>query len=268
VVIGVVGPNKFNRFKVVLLFILIGPFAAAMLFAVPFFLYSLFGKIHEIGLVATVIGVAYVVGVLPATITGIIHQAVVYRGGVKRTGVQLVFIGAVTGLLVTLAMLFLLSGIVTFGSPAVDADLLLQLGIMGAWSVASALTWIYDVGERILNLLGKKMTENEFSNEYSDEEFWNKVKKYAKVVGENVLEPALKMYYSATDADTPAWAKTTIYGALGYFISPIDAIPDITPVIGYTDDFGVLFAAVSVTAAYIKEEHIKKAKTTLAQWFS
>lgn len=54
------------------------------------------------------------------------------------------------------------------------------------------------------------------------------------------MEPALKMYYAATDADTPTWAKTTIYGALGYFISPIDVIPGITPLVGYTDDVGVL----------------------------
>lgn len=112
------------------------------------------------------------------------------------------------------------------------------------------------------------MIENQFNKEYSDEGFWDKVKKYAKAAGEQVLEPALKMYYAAIDADTPAWAKTTIYGALGYFISPVDAIPDITPLAGYTDDFGVLFAAITVTAAHIKEEHVEKAKTTLAQWFS
>ncbi|GAB4090102.1 YkvA family protein [Hydrogenophaga soli] len=112
------------------------------------------------------------------------------------------------------------------------------------------------------------MSENKFSKEYSDDGFWEKVKKYAKAAGESVLEPALKMYYSATDSDTPAWAKTTIYAALGYFISPIDAIPDITPVIGYTDDLGVLCAALAATAAHIKDEHAEKAKKTLAQWLS
>lgn len=109
---------------------------------------------------------------------------------------------------------------------------------------------------------------NEFSSQYSDDSFWDKVKGYAKTAGETVLEPALKMYYAASDSDTPVWAKTVIYGALGYFISPIDAIPDITPVIGYTDDLGVLAAAVATTAAHIKDEHVKKAQETLKQWFS
>lgn len=111
------------------------------------------------------------------------------------------------------------------------------------------------------------MEQNQFSKEYSDESFWSKTKQYAKVAGEQVLEPALKMYYAATDVDTPAWAKATIYASLGYFISPVDAIVDVAPLIGYSDDFGVLIAATAATAAHIKEAHVQRAKTTLAQWF-
>jgi len=111
------------------------------------------------------------------------------------------------------------------------------------------------------------MSGNTYEKEFSNDGFWSKVKKVAKSAGETVLEPALKLYYSAQDPDTPTWAKTTIYGALGYFISPIDAIPDITPIVGYSDDLGVLVAATAAVAAYIKEEHAEKAKETLKQWF-
>lgn len=112
------------------------------------------------------------------------------------------------------------------------------------------------------------MSDNSYEKAYSEDDFWSKVKKYAKVAGESVLEPALKMYYAAMDSDTPVWAKGIIFAALGYFISPIDAIPDITPVIGYTDDLGVLVAALAAVASHIKEEHTAKAKETLKQWFS
>lgn len=112
------------------------------------------------------------------------------------------------------------------------------------------------------------MSKDDFSASYSDDGFWGKVKGYAKVAGSSVLEPALKLYYSATDEDTPAWAKAVIYGALGYFISPVDAVPDIVPIIGYTDDLGVLIAAAATTAAHIKDEHTLRAKETLKQWFS
>ena len=112
------------------------------------------------------------------------------------------------------------------------------------------------------------MSNNQFSSEYSDNGFWDKVKTYAKTAGESVLEPALKMYYAALDSDTPAWAKTTIVAALGYFISPVDAVPDLLPVVGYTDDLGILAGALAATAAHIKDEHKRKAKEVLARWFS
>lgn len=103
---------------------------------------------------------------------------------------------------------------------------------------------------------------------YSDEGFWNKVGKYAKAIGKDTLEIALKLYYSAKDSDTPAWAKATIFGALTYLILPVDAIPDIAPIAGYSDDVGVLVAALSAVAFYIKDEHVQKAKETLSRWFS
>lgn len=112
------------------------------------------------------------------------------------------------------------------------------------------------------------MSKDQYTQAYSEGSFWDKAKGYAKAAGEAVLEPALKLYYSSSDPDTPAWAKTVIYGALGYFISPIDAIPDITPLIGYSDDLGVLAAAVATTAAHIKDEHTQRARETLKQWFS
>lgn len=112
------------------------------------------------------------------------------------------------------------------------------------------------------------MATTDFSAEYSDNSFWDKVKTYAQAAGKGVLEPALKMYYSATDSDTPLWAKATIYGALGYFVSPIDAIPDLVPVLGYTDDLGVLLAAAATVAAYIKPEHSQRARDMLREWFA
>lgn len=104
-------------------------------------------------------------------------------------------------------------------------------------------------------------------SEYSDSAFQAKVKRYAQVAGSTVLEPALKMYYALKDDDTPGWAKSTIIGALGYFILPFDAIPDILPVVGYSDDLTVLAGALMVVSAHIKDEHVEKARATLRQWF-
>src|SRR5690606_37589693 len=79
---------------------------------------------------------------------------------------------------------------------------------------------------RCLTLGRERMSK--FDEQYSERGFWEKVKRFAKAMGVGVLKPALQLYYSAQDPDTPASAKAIIYGALGYLITPIDAIPDLT----------------------------------------
>ena len=108
---------------------------------------------------------------------------------------------------------------------------------------------------------------SEYNKEYSDESFWGKVKEFAIKAGKEVIGKALILYYCLQDSDTPLWAKTAIIGALGYFISPIDAIPDITPIVGFADDLGVLAAASATVVLYIKEEHKENAKGKLKVWF-
>ena len=98
------------------------------------------------------------------------------------------------------------------------------------------------------------------SEHYSEEGFWQKITSYAVAIGRGLVEQALTLFYVLTDEDTPLWAKTTIVGALGYLISPLDLIPDMIPVFGYTDDAGVMALAISLVAVHIKEEHTKKAK--------
>lgn len=110
--------------------------------------------------------------------------------------------------------------------------------------------------------------EQQHSKEFSEEGFWNKATNYAKKAGKKVIEPSLKMYYAAQDQDTPVWAKGIIYGALGYFILPIDAVPDVAPVVGYTDDFATLAAALAAVATNIKDEHVEKAKEKMREWFN
>ena len=62
-------------------------------------------------------------------------------------------------------------------------------------------------------------------------------------------------------------AKFVIIGALGYFIFPVDLIPDFIPVAGYTDDLTALMAALVMVAFYINEDTKKKARERLKVWF-
>ena len=69
---------------------------------------------------------------------------------------------------------------------------------------------------------------DDYGRHFSNESFWEKVKRYALKAGSVVLRPALTLYFALQDEDTPAWAKAVIVGALGYFVFPMDAIPDMT----------------------------------------
>ncbi len=109
--------------------------------------------------------------------------------------------------------------------------------------------------------------KTEFEKEYSEENFWNKLTKHAKSAGLDVVEKSLLLYYAAQEEDAPAWAKATIIGSLGYFISPVDAIPDITLSVGYADDLGVLVMAIAAVSTYINQDVRDKAQAKLKNWF-
>lgn len=112
------------------------------------------------------------------------------------------------------------------------------------------------------------MTDKDYAHEFTETSFWQKIAGVAKTVGRELIEKALVMYYSAMDPDTPVWAKTILIGALGYFISPIDAIPDLIPIVGYSDDLGAVAAALSMVAAHIKPEHKEQAKNKVDEWLA
>jgi uncharacterized membrane protein YkvA (DUF1232 family) len=105
------------------------------------------------------------------------------------------------------------------------------------------------------------------NNSYSETGFWAKLKNYALAAGSELVEKALWLYYAAQRPETPVWAKTAIYSALAYFISPIDAMPDVTPFIGYVDDLGVIAAAVTVVSMYITTEVKTQARNKMQDWF-
>jgi uncharacterized membrane protein YkvA (DUF1232 family) len=109
--------------------------------------------------------------------------------------------------------------------------------------------------------------QSRYSGHYSPARFWHKLAGHAKSAGRATLEKSLYLFYAAQSPATPAWARRIIYGALGYFIFPVDAIPDFIPFAGYTDDLGVMAAALATVAFYITPEVKARARHKLDQWF-
>ncbi len=106
-----------------------------------------------------------------------------------------------------------------------------------------------------------------YSEAYSDDNLWEKLAKFALQAGKEIVRKALAMYRCFKDDDTPEWAKAVILGALGYFIFPLDAIPDLVPVVGYSDDLGVIALAFSQILIHIKDSHREWAEEKLKEWF-
>lgn len=109
--------------------------------------------------------------------------------------------------------------------------------------------------------------DNEYASNYSEESFWEKIVSIAQKAGIAVIYAGLLLFYTLQKPNLPVWARGSILGALGYFISPLDVIPDITPVVGYSDDLTVLILALGAVAIYIDEDVRRKAKAKLDDWF-
>ena len=107
----------------------------------------------------------------------------------------------------------------------------------------------------------------DYAGSYDEESFWDKLGRFAVRAGKEVVEKALVLFYCLQDPDTPTRAKGIIAGALGYLIVPLDAIPDLTPGVGFVDDLGALTLALTIVVAHVKPEHHERARTKLNDWF-
>ena len=108
---------------------------------------------------------------------------------------------------------------------------------------------------------------NKYKESFSEEGLWKKLTKYAKQAGLKIVYSALLLFFAYRRKETPSWAKNIIIGVLGYFVAPIDLIPDLSPIIGYTDDVGVLGFGLVTVAAYINDEVRAQSRKKLHAWF-
>ncbi|MGJ4890312.1 YkvA family protein [Bradyrhizobium sp. HKCCYLR20261] len=93
--------------------------------------------------------------------------------------------------------------------------------------------------------------------------FWVKFKKV--VARLPFAEELLAAYYCAFDKETPRHVQVSLLGAIAYFVLPFDFVPDVLPILGFTDDAAVLATAIRMVTSNITPDHHAAARAMLAR---
>jgi uncharacterized membrane protein YkvA (DUF1232 family) len=93
-------------------------------------------------------------------------------------------------------------------------------------------------------------------------DFMARLKRVAKRIP--FAEDLLAAWFCTRDPATPRRVRMTLLAALGYFVLPVDALPDLVPLFGFTDDAAVIAAAIAAVAGSITAEHRARARQALA----
>lgn len=101
---------------------------------------------------------------------------------------------------------------------------------------------------------------------YSENKLMDKLAKSAKKIGLRLTYSALLLYYVLEDPKVSIADKAKIYGALGYFILPLDLIPDMIPVTGYSDDVSAVLWALHSVWKNVTPEMKMRAKRKMTSW--
>lgn len=106
-----------------------------------------------------------------------------------------------------------------------------------------------------------------YGRNFDADKLLKKLTRTAKKAGVKCVYAALVLYYALYSPYISRKDRKIIIGALGYFILPLDLIPDFIPGAGYSDDIAALVLAVYKVARSITPDVKEKAKAKVQEWF-
>ncbi len=107
----------------------------------------------------------------------------------------------------------------------------------------------------------------EYATSYSPQLVMQVLNRAFSKAGFDVVARVLQLYYLAKSPELPLWAKASVFAALGYFVVSPDAMPDIVPVLGFTDDLLVITSTLAGLSSQITPEIQRKVLEKLQGWF-
>lgn len=105
-----------------------------------------------------------------------------------------------------------------------------------------------------------------FEGAYSRSGLFDKLKRVARKAGVKVVYAVLVLYYASLDKNVPTKDRLLIIAALGYFICPLDLVPDALPA-GFLDDFGTLGFVIRSVWRNLTPETFERARAKTREWF-
>ena len=106
-----------------------------------------------------------------------------------------------------------------------------------------------------------------FGSEYSEQGLKEKLSKIARKAGIKMAYAVLVAFYAVQSDALSFKEKARLYGALGYFILPVDLIPDAILGMGYSDDLAALVYVLHTVSSNITPEVKQRAQEKLCLWF-
>lgn len=106
-----------------------------------------------------------------------------------------------------------------------------------------------------------------YRDKFSETRFWKFIGQKSRALSQGTVYSALLLFYAYKKKETPGWAKRIVLGTLGYLLMPLDAVPDLSPLIGFTDDVGILSFGLVTIAAYIDQDVRNTARNRMVKWF-
>ena len=106
-----------------------------------------------------------------------------------------------------------------------------------------------------------------YRDHYSEKSFGSKLPKVARKAGSKLVYAVLLLYYVLRSKTVSTADKSKIYGALGYFLLPLDILPDFIPLAGYTDDLTAVIWALHTVWKNITPEIKAQAAAKTREWF-
>lgn len=119
---------------------------------------------------------------------------------------------------------------------------------------------IQAIAQSFMSSSGEQLAK--YAASFKESALWDKLGDFGKKLGATFIELLLTLFYALNEV--PAKEKALIIAALGYFILPMDLLPDFLP-FGFADDAASMTMVLKTIRPYLTPKTLKRAHDEAAK---